>query len=242
MCDAEEIASAGDDDEEIVSEDDEPGRDAAGEARAASSLHDVKRGRNQDIPAKCEDHRRSVKWTQAAESNPRQVKIEERKRKLARDVEPDREPGNAPAHCRDARELDRPHVVVGLAIDCQRRRFDRTLVIAVDDGEHSRDAGSSKQIGVERKFRRIGFGCDDDRQQCQCREGERRAPLTDRHCFSGSERVRHAFHVHIGLAEAFRGLGKFIPWRPALALMQVKSLISRRATSRASPTGAGHWC
>ena len=41
LRDAEQIARAGDDDEEIVAKHDEPGRDLAGQPRAAGALHDI---------------------------------------------------------------------------------------------------------------------------------------------------------------------------------------------------------
>ena len=157
---AEQIAGAGNDDEEIVAEHDKPRRDLAGQPRAAGALHDIERRRDQHVAAKREDHRRCVQRPQAAEGDPGQIEIENRKCQLKRDVESDGEAGNAPEHGGDGRELDRPHVVVGLAIDRQRRRRCRALVVAIDDGKHRRDAGGRKEIGVERVFRRVGLGGD----------------------------------------------------------------------------------
>ena len=191
LRDAEQIAGAGDDDEEVVAEHDKPWRDVAGEPRAARALHDIERRCDQHVAAEGEDHRRGVQRAQAAERDPGQIEIENRKCQLQRDVETDGEPGDAPEHRRNAGELDRAHIVVGLAIDGQRR-FGRPLVIAIDDGEHGRDAGGGKEIGVERIFRRVRFGGDDDRQKRQGCEGKRGASLADRHGFLRSERIRHA--------------------------------------------------
>ncbi len=84
LRDAEQIAGAGDHDEEIVAEHDEPGREIAGEARAAGALHDIERGREQHIAAEGEDHRRGMQRPEAAERDPGQIEIEHRKGELER--------------------------------------------------------------------------------------------------------------------------------------------------------------
>ena len=71
-------------------------------------------------------------------------RLSDGKRQLAGDVEPDGEAGDAPEHGGDGRELDRAHVVVGLAVDGQRRLLGRPFVVAIDDGEHRRDAGGGE--------------------------------------------------------------------------------------------------
>ena len=125
LGDAEQIAGAGNDDEEIVAEHDEPRRDVAGETGAAGPLHHVERGPDQHVAAEREDHRRGVQRPDAPERDPRQIEIEDREGELERRPQADRESGNAPEHGRDGRELDRPHIVVGLAVDGQRRQFGR---------------------------------------------------------------------------------------------------------------------
>ena len=81
LGDAEQIAGAGDDDEEVVAEHDEPGREVAGEPRAAGALHDIERGRDQHVAAEGEDHRRGVQRPEAAERDPGQIEIEHRERR-----------------------------------------------------------------------------------------------------------------------------------------------------------------
>ena len=83
LGDAEQIAGAGDHDEEVVAEHDEPRREVAGEPRAAGALHDVERGGEQHVAAEREDHRRGVQRPQAAERDPRQVEVERREGELA---------------------------------------------------------------------------------------------------------------------------------------------------------------
>ena len=67
LGDAEQIAGAGDQNEEVVAEHNEPGCDVANEPRSAGALHDVKRRRNEDIAAERKDDRRCVQRPQAAE-------------------------------------------------------------------------------------------------------------------------------------------------------------------------------
>ena len=218
LRDAEQIAGAGDDDEEIVAEHDEPRRQIAGEPRAAGALHDIERGGDQHVAAEGEDHRRGVQRAQAAERDPRQIEIEDRKGQFAGDVEADGEAGDAPEHGGDGRELDRAHVVVRLAVDGQRCRLGRAVVVAIDDGEHRRDAGGGEQIGVERVFRRIGLGRDHDRQQRQRREGQRQASLAEGHGFLRSERVRHTAIPLSGRPGNRRGRSGKYPPRPRYSL------------------------
>ena len=141
LGDAEQIAGAGDQDEEIVAEDDEPRREIAGETRPAGLLHDIERGRDQHVAAEGEDHRRSMQRPQPAEAGPRQVEIERRPRQLRRDQQPDRKSGDAPEHRHDGGELDRAHIVVGPAVDFLRRQRRRAVEIPVDDRERRRQAG-----------------------------------------------------------------------------------------------------
>ena len=183
LRDAEQIAGAGDDDEEVVAEHHEPGRDVAGEPRAAGALHDVERGRDQHVAAEGEDHRRGVQRPDAAEREPRQVEIEHRKGELERGPEPDREARDAPEHRGDGRELHRPHIVVRLAVDLERRRRGRAIEVPVEDREDGRDAGRPEQKGVEGIFRRVRLGGDHDGQQRQRGERKRRPALAERHRF-----------------------------------------------------------
>src|ERR1035437_9952468 len=76
LSDAEQIAGAGNENEKIVAEHDEPGRKVAGEPRAAGALHDIERRADQYVAAEGEDHRRGVQRTQPPEGGPRQIEIE----------------------------------------------------------------------------------------------------------------------------------------------------------------------
>ena len=98
LRDAEQIAGAGDDDEEVVAKHDEPGRDVACKPRAASPLHDVERRRDQHVAAEREDDSRGVQRPQPAEGRPGQIEIERGKRQLERDDQADRESRDAPEH------------------------------------------------------------------------------------------------------------------------------------------------
>ena len=194
LGDAEQIAGAGDDNEEIVAEHDEPGRDVAGEAGAAGALHDIERGRDQHVAAEGEDHRRCMQRADAAERKPRQIEIEDRKGELERRPQSDRKAGNAPDHRGDGRELDRAHVVVGLAVDGERRQLGRTVVVAVDDRERGGDACGGKQIGVKRVFGRIGIRRDEEREERQRHERERRSALADGHGLWCDGRKSHVYY------------------------------------------------
>ena len=83
LGDAEQIAGAGDHDEEIVAEHHEPRREIAGEPRPAGALHDIERGGDQHVAAEGEDHRRGVQRAQAAERDEGQVEVERREGELA---------------------------------------------------------------------------------------------------------------------------------------------------------------
>jgi hypothetical protein len=104
----------------------------------------------------------------------------------------DGEAGNAPDNRGNACELHRPHIVIGLAVDDQRRRFVRPLVVPVYDGKYRSDAGGGKKISVKGKFRGEGPGSNNDREHGQGRESQCRPSLTDCHEFRGSPCVRHA--------------------------------------------------
>jgi len=82
-----------------------------------------------------------MKRPQAAKRDPRQIEVEERKCQFAGDIKPNGETRETPYNGRDGRELDRAHIVVGLAIDGQRRGLSRTIIIAADYCKHRRDTG-----------------------------------------------------------------------------------------------------
>ena len=160
LGDAEQIAGAGDQDEEVVAEDDEPRREIAGETHPAGLLHHIERGRDQHVAAEREDHRRSVQRPQAAEAGPGQIEIERRPRELRGDQQSDRKSGDAPEYRHDGRELDRTEIVVGPAVDLLRRQRRRTIEIAVEDRKDRREAGRAAERGMEgeRRIQRLGRG------------------------------------------------------------------------------------
>ena len=113
LGDAEQVAGAGDGDEQLVAPDHEPGRPAAGEARVASALHDIERGGEQHVAAKGEDHGGGVQRAQAAEAGPGQVEVQRGEGQLPGDEVADDEAGDAPDHGGNRGNLDRTvHVVV----------------------------------------------------------------------------------------------------------------------------------
>ena len=193
LRDAEQIAGAGDEDEEVVAEHDEPRREVADEPRAAGPLHHVERRRDQHVAAEREDDRGGVQRPDAAERDPRQIEIQDGKGQLQRRPQAHREAGDAPEHRGDGRELDRAEIVVRLAVDRERRQLRRPVVVAVEDLEDGRGAGGGKQIGVERVFGRVGFGRDDDREHRQRRKRQRGASLAKGHAFGSDGRLRHEF-------------------------------------------------
>ena len=141
---AEQIAGAGDQNEEVIADDDEPGREIARETHAAGLLNDIERGRDQHVAAEREDHRRSMQRPQPAKAGPWQVEIERRPCELRGDQQPDGEAGDAPKHRHHGRELDRAHIVVGPAVDFLRRQRRGTVEIAVHDRKHRPQAGGTR--------------------------------------------------------------------------------------------------
>ncbi len=75
LGDAEQIARAGNDDEEIAAEHDEPGRQIAGETRAGRALHDIEGRCDQHVAAEGEDDGRGVQRADAAEGKPGRSKF-----------------------------------------------------------------------------------------------------------------------------------------------------------------------
>ena len=132
--DAEQIARPGDHDEHVVAEHDEPRREIADQAGAAGALDDVERGGEQHVAAEGEDHRRSVQRPQAAEIEPRRD-VEPGIGELEGDVDAHRHARHAPEQGGEGAELDRPEIVVGLAVDFERRRVGRPRRVALEDGE-----------------------------------------------------------------------------------------------------------
>ncbi|MEY9897864.1 hypothetical protein ABIA44_002038 [Bradyrhizobium sp. USDA 329] len=191
LGDAEQIARAGDQNEEVVAQHDEPRREVAGEARAAGLLHHVEGGRDQDVAAEGEDHGGGVQRPQAAEADPGQIEVQCGPGQLRGDDEADEESGNAPEHRHEGREFDRPHVVVRAAVDFLGRQRRRPFEVAVDDEEHRSQARRRAERGVkgEGRIERLGRG-DHAKESGDC-EHDSQAAFTDGHGF-GDGGLAHA--------------------------------------------------
>ncbi|MFK4665430.1 hypothetical protein ABIF76_006284 [Bradyrhizobium ottawaense] len=191
LGDAEQIAGAGDENEEIVAHHDEPGREVAGEARAAGLLHHVERCADQHIAAEGEDHGGGVQRPQPAEAGPGQIEIQRGPGQLRGDDEADEEARDAPEHRHEGGELDRPHVVVGAAVDLRRRQRSRPVEVAIDDDEHCGKARCRTERGMEgeRRIQRLGRG-DHAEEGGDC-EHDSQAAFTDGHGF-GNGGLAHA--------------------------------------------------
>ena len=185
LRDAEQIAGAGDQDEEIVAEHDEPRRQIAGEPRAAGLLHDIERGRDQHVAAEREDHRRGVQRPQPAEAGPRQVEIERGPGQLRGDQEADGKAGDAPEHRHHGGEFDRTQIVVGPAVDLLRRQRRRTIVIAVHDREGGGEAGGACQRGMKGECRIQRLRRGDKAEKCGRGKDHGQTGFAMRHRFCG---------------------------------------------------------
>ena len=224
LGDAEQIAGAGDHDEEVVAEHHEPGRELAGEAGPAGPLHHVERGRDQHVAAEGEDHRRGVQRPDAAEIEPGQIEVERRTGEFERRPQADQESGDAPEHRERGRDLHRAEIVVRPAVDLLRRQLRRPIEVVVEDAEHDRDARRGGEIGVEGKGGVFGLGGTDQGQQRQYGEdhhqpglalGHRLARSGLSHCSIPSVRFDHrSFRIVVPANSS-------APWPPR-PLRQVK--------------------
>ena len=188
---AEQIARARNQDEEIIAQHHEPRRNIASKARMAGALHDIERGRDQHIAPERENHRRGVQRTHPAEIGPRQIKVQCRISELERNNEPHRETGNPPEHSRERGKLHRTHIVIGLAINLLRHGRCITREIAVKHRKNRRNASSSEQISMERIFRRPSLCGHDDRENRQSEESDNRTAFPDCQCFGDRRLLRH---------------------------------------------------
>ena len=93
LGDAEQIARGGEDDEELVAPEHEPGEIAESEPRPAGALDDIEAGGDQSVAAKSKDDRRGMQRPQTAEIGPWQVEIEHRKGELQGDDHAHEKPG-----------------------------------------------------------------------------------------------------------------------------------------------------
>jgi len=114
LRDAEDVAGAGNDDEEVVANHHEPGGPAAEQTRLAGALNDIEGCRNKRIATERKDHRGGVERAQASKAGPGQIEVEPGEGHLPGDDVADDESGNAPEDGGDGGKLDGP-VVVELA-------------------------------------------------------------------------------------------------------------------------------
>ena len=232
---SEEIAGAGDDDEEIVAEHHEPRRELARETRAAGALHDVERSREQDVAAEGEDHRRGVQRTQSAEVEPRR-EVQRGKGEFERDVDADRHAREAPEQGGDRGELDRAEIVVGLAVDLARRRFGRPIVVAIEDGEDAARGREHAEAHVEGVGRLDRLGGAVDAPQGEGREND------DQTYFAGSKRLARRNRCHDAPCALSRSLLGKLDERRWLALMQINLEAQRGSDRRTIPFGRQGEC
>ena len=92
LGDAEQIAGGGQDDEQLVAPEHEPGEIAEGQLRAAGALDDIEAGADQRVAAKGEDHRRGVQRPQPAEIEPFEIGVQAGKASCRAMTTPTRKP------------------------------------------------------------------------------------------------------------------------------------------------------
>ena len=115
--DAQQIAGARHQNEDIVAPEHEPGQRPAPQPRLAGALHDIEGGRDQHIAAERKDHGRGVQRPQTAKAGPHPVREVENigEGQLQRDDEAHQHAGDAPEDRGDDAGLD--HAVgVGPAV------------------------------------------------------------------------------------------------------------------------------
>src|SRR5262249_49349215 len=122
---SEQVARAGNEDEEVVPQHHEPRREFAGNASAARLLNYVEGGRDQHIAAERKDHGGGMQRPDAAEIEPGQIEVEGGPRELERRPETNQETCDAPEYREPSRELDRSEIVVRLAADLLRGQRSR---------------------------------------------------------------------------------------------------------------------
>ncbi len=96
LGDAQDVAGRGEDDEQLIAPEHEPGRPVPGQARAAGPLDHVERAHDQHVAAEGEDHRRGVQRPETPEGGPRQIEVEHRKGQLQGQHQADQEADHAP--------------------------------------------------------------------------------------------------------------------------------------------------
>jgi hypothetical protein len=181
--DAHEIPGAGDQDEEVVAQDHEPGREVAREANAAGALHDVERGRDEHVAPEGEDHRGGVERPQTPEARVFEPEVELRRPELEGDDAADEEARDAPDHRGDRRELDRAEIVVRLAGHLPRRRRRVARQIALQEEEQRSRAGGGAEVGVDAECGVLGACRAHQGQHDAGEQGKADARLAFRHVF-----------------------------------------------------------
>ena len=187
LGDAEQVAGAGEHDEHLIAEHDEPRREVAGEAGAAGALHDVERGGEQHVAAEGEDHRRGVQRPQTAEVEPGRD-VQPGIGEFEGDVDAHRHARHAPEQRREGAEFDRSEIVVGLAVDLERR-LRRPRRIALEDGEDARRGGDDAKRHMKRVSRFDGLGGGIKASQGQDSQHRRQPDFAAAHRLSRRDRL-----------------------------------------------------
>ena len=171
----------------LIAEHDEPRREVAGEAGAAGALHDVERGGEQHVAAEGEDHRRGVQRPQTAEVEPGRD-VQPGIGELEGDVDAHRHARHAPEQRREGAEFDGSEIVVGLAVDLERR-LRRPRRIALEDGEDARRGGDDAKRHMERVSRFNGLGGGIKASQGQDSQHGRQPDFAAAHRLSRRDRL-----------------------------------------------------
>ena len=195
--DAEQVACAGDQDEEVVAEHHEPGRQVARQARPAGALDHIERRRQQHVAAESEDHGGGVQRPQAPEVEPwRNIEVGERQ--FEGDIDADGHAGQTPEKGHQCRELDRTEIVVRQPVDFERWRLGRPRVVTLEDREDGNGSGERSKPHVECEGRFDRPGCNKNAKQAKEREDRNKPPL------AAPKRLRLRDRVHFTSPEPRR--------------------------------------
>ncbi len=180
LGDTEHIPGTGENDENVVTQDHEPGQDLARHAHTARPLNDIHGRRQQYVAAEGENHRRCVQGTQPAEIGPGKIEIQCRPGQLKRDYETDRESGKPPEHGGDRTEFDRPHIVVRFSVDFGRNRFPAVVKEVLEDQKDA-DRGEKRADASVKSHDLIkGLACYDDADECKQHKEDGESTLLER--------------------------------------------------------------
>ena len=123
LRDPHEVAAGGEDAEQIVAQQHEPGAELVGQAGPRGPLHDVERGRDQRVAAEAEDHAAGVYGPQAAETGPGRVEGHVREHQQPGDPGAEEHANHGPGHGEADAELGGGVVVLLQPAGIRFRRF-----------------------------------------------------------------------------------------------------------------------